>query len=233
MLVLKLFANQIPILGPIVRAIYRIATRSRTRRHPFPGSAAYWESRYLSGGNSGVGSYGKFAAFKADVLNAFVEQNGIESVIEFGCGDGNQLALAKYPDYLGFDVSATAISRCRQTFRGEATKTFRAADDYEGETADLSLSLDVIYHLVEDHVFDAYMRRLFDAASRFVIVYSSNTDENEDLAGCHVRHRQFTVWVESNRKDWMLRQRIPNMHPYEGDFTNGSFADFHIFEKVG
>jgi hypothetical protein len=44
-----------------------------------------------------VGSYGKFAAFKAEVLNAFVQEMRVDTVIEFGCGDGNQLTLARYP----------------------------------------------------------------------------------------------------------------------------------------
>ncbi len=65
----------------------------------FPGSDKYWEQRYAVGGNSGVGSYGKFANFKAEVINKFVREHKIKSVIEFGCGDGNQLKLANYPSY--------------------------------------------------------------------------------------------------------------------------------------
>ena len=48
----------------------------------FTGSESYWESRYASGGNSGVGSYKKFAAFKAEVINDFVRENEIRSVID-------------------------------------------------------------------------------------------------------------------------------------------------------
>jgi len=32
-------------------------------------SNKYWEERYAKGGNSGKGSYGKSAIFKADVIN--------------------------------------------------------------------------------------------------------------------------------------------------------------------
>ena len=32
------------------------------------------------------------AAFKADFLNGFVIEKNVESVLELGCGDGNQLA---------------------------------------------------------------------------------------------------------------------------------------------
>ena len=44
---------------------------------------------------------GELAKFKARVMNDFVRENGIRSVIELGCGDGMQLALADYPRYLG------------------------------------------------------------------------------------------------------------------------------------
>lgn len=46
--------------------------------------------------------------------------------------------------------------------------------------ADLSLSLDVIYHLVEDEVFETYINTLFKSARRYVIIYSSNSDDNEE-----------------------------------------------------
>ena len=156
-----------PILGRLLRKMYLSIS-------PFPGSASYWNKRYLSGGNSGVGSYGKFAEFKAGVLNDFVRENSVKSVIEYGCGDGNQLKRADYPQYIGFDVSPAAIAKCRSLFADDCTKQFRLVSEYAGDTAELTLSLDVIYHLVEDDVFDSYMRRLFGSATRFVIIYLSN-----------------------------------------------------------
>ena len=126
---------------------------------PFPGSERFWEQRYSTGGTSGPGSYHHLAEFKAEILNKFVRENSISRVIEYGCGDGNQLKLAEYPSYLGFDISSTAVAICRQNFAKDATKSFKSMNDYAGETAPLTLSLDVIYHLVEDEVFTAYMRR--------------------------------------------------------------------------
>ena len=76
----------------------------------FRASSVYWERRYRLGGSSGSGSTGHLAAFKAEVLNRFVHDHGIKSVIELGCGDGQQLALAEYPLYLGLDVAKTSIA---------------------------------------------------------------------------------------------------------------------------
>ena len=86
-------------------------------------SAAYWEQRYRSGGHSGAGSYGRLAGFKATVLNRLVRDNGISTAMEFGCGDGNQLALLEVADYVGLDVAPAAIDACRARFAEEHRET--------------------------------------------------------------------------------------------------------------
>jgi hypothetical protein len=195
-------------------------------------SAGYWRERYEAGANSGPGSYGELANFKARVLNGFVRDNGIESVIEFGCGDGNQLSLARYPRYTGIDISPLAVQTCRRLFRDDRSKEFFLASEDDGRRADLALSLDVVFHLTEDHIFDTYMRRLFAAADKFVIVYSSDQDEPVEPVVAHVRHRRFTSWVEREMAwQWVLVNRIPNAHPYNGDYRTTSFCDFFVYAK--
>jgi hypothetical protein len=196
---------------------------------PFAGSTDYWRERYSKGGDSGAGSYGKFAEFKARVLNAWFRETGLSSAVEFGCGDGNQLKLLEVADYLGVDVSPLAVARCRAAFAGLPGRRFTLADDYAGERADCALSLDVIYHLVEDEAFDRYMRRLFAAATRCVVIYSSNQIGNATTDGAHVRHRRFTDWVMQHEPGWKLERHVPNEHPYRGDWRTGSFADFYIY----
>lgn len=220
-----------PILKEIASLPYWRHVVPSKRPEPFEGSGAYWESRYSGGADSGAGSYGLLARFKADVLNEFVAKHQIDEVIEFGCGDGNQLRLAKYPMYLGFDVSDTAIARCKSLYKSDDRKQFSSMKDYRGETAELALSLDVIYHLVEDDVFDMYMRSLFSASKRFVVIYSSNTEEDAGRLSAHVRHRKFTSWIETNEPEWKLTEHLPNPHPFDGDLENGSLADFFMFER--
>ncbi len=235
---MKSLIKRIPIVGALLlRAYRRIRGRTAPRSGPFPGSKEYWESRYASGGDSGTGSHAQLAAFKAEVLNAFVAQHGVRSVIEFGCGDGSQLSLARYPKYLGLDVSETVLDICRKLFASDPSKAFALMSDYRGDVADLTLSLDVIYHLVEDDVFDDYMRKLFAGSGRYVIVYSSDTDANDNLdaeadyRGAYIRQREFTKWVRLQAPAWTLIEHIPNRYPHKGDDREGSFADFFIFEK--
>ena len=210
-------------------AVLPLLTRLRQRQ--FPGSRDYWEDRYAAGETSGDGSYGVLAQFKADVLNAFVREHDVQTVMEFGCGDGNQLTLADYPTYLGLDVAPTSIDMCRKLFANDPAKSFylydtrRFVDNARIFHADLTLSLDVIYHLVEDEVFEGYLRHLFAAADRNVIVYATNSPIPD--IGVHVRHRHFTPWIETNLPDWRLTETIENAHP-----DKDGRADFFVYERV-
>ncbi|HEU4546756.1 MAG TPA: hypothetical protein VFR88_10740, partial [Microlunatus sp.] len=82
----------------------------------FGSSGRYWERRYAKGGTSGAGSYGQAAEWKAEVVNGWVRDHGVTSVLDLGCGDGNQLSLADYPRYLGLDRSPTAVRACIERF---------------------------------------------------------------------------------------------------------------------
>jgi SAM-dependent methyltransferase len=226
---MKTLVKGIPVVGPLTRRIYRTWIHSI---RPFENSASYWEYRYRDGGNSGDGSYGKLARFKADVLNKFVREQEIKNVIEYGCGDGNQLALAEYSSYTGFDVSEAAVTRCRDLFRDDPTKAFRLVRNYCGETAQLTLSLDVIFHLVENDNYLEYIRRLFDSSEQYVAIYSSNKNEPIGKYSPHVRHRCFTDWIQQSRANWKLHSYVPNKFPFTGNTKTGSFGDFYLFEKV-
>jgi SAM-dependent methyltransferase len=194
-------------------------------------SGDYWETRYRLGMSSGCGSSGELARFKADVLNNFVREHGVRSVIEFGCGDGQQLALAQYPRYLGLDVSRTAISLCSRRFAGDPTKSFLWVESSQGGNlgeflrADLTISLDVIYHLLEDRVYESYLKDLFGAARRHVVVYSSNRDES--VLARHVRHRKFLDDVGVAHPEFRLAGRTEN------PLREQSFADFYFFARTG
>jgi hypothetical protein len=68
-------------------------------------SIKYWEERYFNGGNSGNGSYGFLAEYKKDFINQFIVENNIKSLLEYGCGDCNQLSMIDCEKIIGVDVS--------------------------------------------------------------------------------------------------------------------------------
>lgn len=225
---MKKIISKIPLLGDQLKKHF--GKSSPVNKKVFTNSSDYWENRYQSGGNSGAGSYNELAEFKASVINEFIDKNKIESVIEFGSGDGNQLFYLKVKKYLGFDVSEKAIQICQNLFANENSKKFKLMSEYQDESAELTMSLDVIYHLVEDETFSTYMDRLFNSTTKFVIIYSSNTDSNHNSAD-HVKHRKFSDWVEKFRNNFELIQHLPNKYPFNGNGDKSSAADFFIYMK--
>lgn len=225
----KSTVRNLPIIGKISFIIW---PSGKVKNLSFISSSQYWEDRYRLGGNSGAGSYNRLAKFKAEFINDFVEKNETSKIIEFGCGDGSQLTLARYPSYVGVDVSETVLEIVRAKFSCIDNYRFIYTNDVDNEpSADLTLSLDVIYHLVEDEAFNQYMRDLFRKSDRYVIIYSSN--EEKDWVSPHVRHRRFVEWVEKNAKDFRLKQHVPNRYPFDpNDIENTSFADFFVFERA-
>jgi SAM-dependent methyltransferase len=217
---------------PFAAAAKRMIMGARNER--FATSADYWTGRYRQGGNSGEGSYGRLASYKAKFLNDFVSENAVKSVFELGCGDGNQLSKLEFEHYVGVDISDDCLRSCRKISQGKAWD-FCTPDDfdkrYPPESFDLGLSLDVIYHLVEDAVFIDYLDRLFSRSRRHALVYSSDMSLYDPNIP-HVRHREFTKTVAERFPEWRLRQVFENplkKDPYSQQY--GSFAMFHLFER--
>ena len=196
-------------------------------------SAKYWENRYQRGGNSEAGSYNNLALFKASVLNDFVKKYNIKKVIEWGSGDCNQLSLENFKFYIGYDVSQTAINICKAKFINDKNKIFIYINESfkNDKKADLSISLDVIYHLLEEDVFNLYMQNLFNSSNKYVCIYSSNIDMQW---APHVRHRKFTDWIDKYISNiWKIKKYIPNKYPFDPTKSDStSFADFYIYEKI-
>jgi SAM-dependent methyltransferase len=221
----------LPVIGPAAKRLYR-AIAPVTSEPVFGSSPQYWDARYRLGRNSGDGSYGRLAEFKAETINRFVAERGIGTVIEFGSGDGAQLQLAKYPSYVGIDVSPRAVETCRAKFADDPSKQFFHTSTREANAlrADLAMSLDVIYHLVEDEVYDAYMARLVASALQFICIYSSNVEKAAPEP--HIRHRRFTDWIAQHAPAWTLVAEAPNPYPEDPQRPNDtSWANFYFFAK--
>ena len=181
-------------------------------------SKEYWENRYKSGGNSGAGSRGIIAEFKAKVINDFVKNNNIQAVCELGCGDW-LFSLFDVPEYIGHDVSKFIIKRNKRIY-DDKLKFTTSMDELT--SYDLTISMDVILHLIEEDVYQQYMKDLFRLSNKYVIIFSTNWDEI--LGGRHNKYRKFITVVPEN---FELIEVIDN--PHKGADTQ---ADFFVFKKL-
>jgi len=164
-------------------------------------SAEYWRRRYESGGNSGAGSYGALADFKATALNEFVAKEKIKSAIEYGSGDGNQLSLLLISEYIGLDVSTKVIEVLRDRYSSDLTKSFKEynPDNFTADSstvAEIALSMDVILHLTEDERYEKYMNNLMLSSSEYVGIFNTATDVQLEKMAEHNRYRDHRNWLE-------------------------------------
>ncbi len=199
----------------------------------------YWESRYQSGRDSGSGSYGRLAKFKSKFINNFIAERGVKSIVELGCGDGAQLGLAQYPRYIGLDISPTVITVCNKEFLNDPVKEFFVYDpenfNANNFCSDLSISLDVIYHLSNDEIYFSYLRDLFSIGTKYVIIFSNSTSsyhQGVNERSEYVRFRDVLSDVAKTFDEWKLIGAEPNIYPFNLSIPDEtSFADFFIFEK--
>lgn len=190
-------------------------------------SNAYWENRYKENGNSGSGSYGRLAEFKSTVINDIIQEFKIQTVSELGVGDGNNLKLYKgFKKYIGYDVSKTIVNRNRDKFPDNKYQ-FYLLDEIDIQKSELFMSLDVIYHLIEDSIYLSHINQLFSNSSNLVLIYSSNYNS---VKYRHVRHRKFSDDIPENYK---LIKYIQNKYPAaQDDPENTSIADFYLYQKI-
>jgi len=161
----------------------------------------WWENWYSRGGNSGPGSVGILAQYKADVINDYIDKHKINSVVEFGCGDGVVLQLTKYKDYLGFDVSRTAIKLCTSKFKNDPTKSFFL---YEPQffvnktikSVDLVVCLDVLYHVIDEAEYLKVLEDIFSFSSKHIILYTSLNKSTIPYKNPEILHRDILPYLE-------------------------------------
>ena len=104
-------------------------------------SAIYWEQRYLQGRNSGAGSYGRLADFKAMVINQAIAKYSIRNVLDLGCGDGAQASAFEIDTYVGVDVSANAVQRCKERLGARPNWQFFLASERDAWTRNYDMTL--------------------------------------------------------------------------------------------
>lgn len=183
----------------------------------------FWEERYKSGGNSGAGSYGEYAIYKAQIINNYILKYDIKTISDFGCGDGNQISLIKgFEEYMGYDISSYALYLCVKKFSGN-TKMHFCSLISDLQEADLCLSLDVLYHIIDEKEFEYHLSQLFGKSKKYVLIFSSNFDGNKVVAN-YIQHRKFTDWINKYYKNFKLVEELEN-------FLQTS-AKFYLYKKI-
>ena len=166
-------------------------------------SGKYWEKRYSSWWDSWKWSYNEHAKYKSKILNNIIKDNNISTVIEFWCWDWNNLKYYNIKKYIGFDVSKTAIIKCKENYKNDENKSFIYYIPNLFKSgwlqSQLVISFEVIFHLIEDEIYYKYMADLFNSSSSYVLIFSTNK-KNINMTSAHYKDRVFTKDIPNNFK---------------------------------
>lgn len=132
-------------------------------------------------GGSGPGSTPEFCRPLVDWLVAYVNENGVRRLVDFGCGDFQwmpEVLDRTGVDYLGLDVVPSLIAthrqrhpRCRFDVIDAAT-----ADASALPAADLYWAKDVLQHWTDDAI-TGFLDRLFAVRPRARVVVCNCTGQ--------------------------------------------------------
>jgi SAM-dependent methyltransferase len=153
----------IMLLRNRVRALRAVLSNMRYRNRP---TREIFEDIYAQGKwgtdkengqfYSGSGSVESATKHYVDLVRDYIEQNGIVSVVDLGCGDfrvGKQICEGSDISYTGIDIARPLISHLNSNF-ADQNVCFSCLDiiDDELPEADLYLVRQVFQHLSNDQI---------------------------------------------------------------------------------
>lgn len=105
---------------------------------------------------SGPGSYGPASDLYCSAVTKFIQENGIRSVVDCGCGDfsvGRRIVEATDVQYVGVDVVPELIQHHREKFQSSRV-SFKCANIIADElpAAELYLVRQVLQHLTNSEI---------------------------------------------------------------------------------
>lgn len=195
-------------------------------------SGEYWEARWRNradrgdwGRGAGKGSEGALLDWKAALVEEKVAEFQARSLLDLGCGDGMLAAKVRVREYVGLDVSVSAIELAssrglpaRYRFHVLPPRTPVGLFDY-------AVSMDVVQHLIEDGVYLWHLRQLFVAARKAVSIYTPDVCPAQRTAP-HVLRRSVSLDVPEYFPGWTLHESVPPRWPTSEHGEEGSDSSF-------
>ncbi|MBI1388758.1 MAG: methyltransferase domain-containing protein [bacterium] len=172
-------------------------------------ASQFWDQRYAAGGDSGSGSKGVLGQFKSAYVTAVIRHFQIKSIVDFGCGDGTQVAQLPVEQYYGLDVSPSVVERCRAMYADRPGFRFDALPEATLERYDMAMSLDVLYHVVEPDEYEAYLRRAF-GHSTYTLFYINR--EAQPSTAPHILFRDHLSEIKQRGFATRLIEQEQNPH---------------------
>ncbi len=125
------------------------------------------------------------------VLDRFMKEHDVKSVLDFGCGDGQFSKQVDWAgrDYLGVDIVPGAIERALKDCDGKEGMTFQVIDPvgWEPPSVDLTICKDVLVHVPDSEAVTIIRKLLL--ASKDVLFVQDRPSIGRNIDGVRGGHR--------------------------------------------
>ena len=166
----------------------------------------------------------RVARFRSNFFNRLIRLNEVASLIQFGCGDGRLSPRLKVGRYIGVDTAHGLLSLNRRFTPGGTRRDFFTPRNLPADAeADLALSIDVINRLEGDREFNLYLRTLFGAARRYVVI---NGSDSRLVWPGEPPARPFTTHIARYFPAWRLAAHVPSPFP-----PAANAGDFFVYAR--
>ena len=138
----------------------------------------FWNKKYEDGGISGLGSIGKYRAWKWLKIKQVI--GDFKSVIDVGCGDlrfwqhpiaSKMVKKQKDFKYLGIDISDFIIEK-NNVFAPNFEFLVAPSHIDQGRQAEVLLCLDLLFHIMDDINFEMTLEHLCSSAEKWIVIYT-------------------------------------------------------------
>jgi trans-aconitate methyltransferase len=152
-----------------------------------------------------------------------IDVNGVNSIAEFGCGEGSNLISVgqQFPnaEVYGFDISETALERARSHGKGQFS-ILDIQKDVPNRCFDLTICSDVLEHLEHDI---AAIKHIHEVTSGYVLIST--------LQG-QMRRFEKKIGHLRNYKKGELQEKLSSVRFEVEKVIEGAFRSIHRFTLI-
>jgi len=193
----------------------------------------YWNERFKLRKNVGWGSHPKSNWYKQkkDAVRRVLDKDNVLKVLDICCGDCKFIAeLPQFQnnsiEYVGIEPTKSIYNQITKEF---PDKTFLNITIPElikttmNEEFDLIICYDMLFHLVDDKLYDDFIKWMFNRKTKFVIVsYSDVPEKIQKSEAGHYIPRNFYKNIQSIGYWWK--------RSFDANSTEDKTLKLHIFE---
>ena len=154
---------------------------------------------------------------KFKTINNIITQNNIQSIIQYGLSDKNQIELFNTENkiFTGIDKNLSNVLKCNHLFKDDKTKHFIHSNNIKNNlNADLVLIYNVHKNL-QDDTHKEFIQNLLNKSKRYVVIYEKCISE---------KYKHFLNYI-NNLPQWKFYEFVPNENLQIDN-------NFYVYEKI-